>query len=150
MDNEKVTIRDMTEEDLAGVLAVDKGIVGTDRVLTYEDPRTSYLGGEMGLSKVAEINGEIVGFAIGGIIAHPYTIEDVGFLNLIGVLPEQQRKGIASNLIKGFMKTCKERKAERLITLVNFNDEQMTSLFRSVGFSQSDVVEFSISTEDME
>ena len=150
MENDKVTIRDMIEEDITGALAVDKGIVGTDRVLTYKNPRTSYLGGEMGLSKVAVIDGEVVGFAIGGIITHPFTIEDVGFLNLIGVLPRHQRKGIASNLIKGFIKTCNERKVERLITLVNLKDEQMASLFRSVGFSQSDVTEFSISTGDME
>ena len=107
MDSEKVTIRDMIEEDITGALAVDKGIVGKDRVLTYDNPRTSYVGGEMGLSKVAVIDDEIVGFAIGGIITHPFTIEDVGFLNLIGVLPRHQRKGIASNLIKGFIKTCK-------------------------------------------
>ena len=150
MDSEKVTIRDMTEEDITGALAVDKGIVWTNRVLTYKNPRTSYLGGEMGLSKVAVIDNEIVGFAIGGILTHPFTIEDVGFLNLIGVLPRHQRKGIASNLIKGFIKTCKERKVERLITLVNLNDEQMTSLFKSVGFSKNDVAEFSISTKDME
>ncbi len=150
MSSGKITIRDMTEEDITGALAVDKGIVGTDRVLTYSNPRTPFWSGEMGLSKVAEIDGEIVGFAIGGIITHPYTIEDVGFLNLLGVLPKHQRKGIASNLIKKFLKTCKERKIGNVITLANLNDKQMCNLFRSVGFLQNNVAEFSISTEDRE
>jgi GNAT superfamily N-acetyltransferase len=150
MAGEEIIIRDMTEDDIAGMLAIDQEIVGAERVLTYKNPKSPYVGGEVGLSKVAEFNGKIVGFATGYVTTPPDSLTAVGFLNLMGVLPQHQRKGIASKLITAFMKTCRDRKIGQVNTLISLNDKQMCKLFKSAGFFQNDVVEFSISTGDIE
>ena len=148
MSTENIVIRDMTDEDVEVILAIDRSIIGAERVKTYRNPKTAYLGGDTDLSKVAELEGQIVGFAIGRVMAHSYRMEDIGFLSLIGVIPEYRKKGIGAKLIRAFLRSCKNRDIAHVNTLINLNDVEMCKLFRSVGFLQNDVAEFIISTRD--
>lgn len=148
MSDENIAIRDMTDEDVDAILAIDRKMVGAERVQTYRNPKSAHLGGETDLSKVAEADGQIVGFAIGRVITHAYRMEDIGFLSLIGVLPEYRRKGLASKLIQAFLSSCKKRKIGHVTTLINLKDEEMSSLFKTVGFLQNNVAEYIVSTRD--
>lgn len=147
MATQEIIIRDMIEEDIIEILNIDKGIIGEQRSLTYRHPKSTYLGGELGLSKVAEADGKVIGFAIGRIMAHPYRVEDAGFLSLIGVRPEYQRKGIATKLVKVFINACKERKIRNINTLINVHDRQMLPFFKAIGFQQSDITEFTMGAQ---
>ncbi len=132
----------MTDEDIGEILSIDKRILGEQRVVTYSDSNSTYLGGEVGLSKVAEWDGQVIGFAIGRVVAHPYRIEYIAFLSLIGILPEFQRKGVGKRLMDAFLKTCQERNITSISTLIDLDDPTMLSFFRSMGFQQSKVAEF--------
>jgi N-acetylglutamate synthase-like GNAT family acetyltransferase len=144
MTKQEIIIRDVREEDIEAILHIDKGIVGEQRATTYSHPKSTYLGGELGLSKVAEANGKVVGFAIGRIMAHPYRLEDIGFLSLIGVHPDAQQQGIATQLVTAFIAACRERKVKIINTLINLQDRAMLSFFKARGFQQNQVAEFTI------
>ena len=140
-----IIIRDMTDEDIQDVLNIDRKIIGEERVVTYQESRdpgaSTYLGGAMGLSKVAELNGQVIGFVIGRIVTHPYRINYTGFLSLVGVLPEFRHQGIAKRLVEAFIKSCKDKKIDRISTLVDLKDQSMLPFFKSLKFEQSQTVE---------
>ncbi len=94
-------------------------------------------------------NGKVVGFAIGRVMAHPYRLEDTGFLSLIGVRPEYQRKGIATKLVKSFLAACQKRNIRNISTLINLHDRSMISFFKSIGFQQNEVAEFTVNTQEI-
>jgi N-acetylglutamate synthase-like GNAT family acetyltransferase len=151
MATQGIVIRDMTGEDIREIIEINRQIVDEERVRTYDDPysdpENTYLGGKVGLSKVAEADGKVIGFAIGRIMTHPYFLADTGFISLIGVLPDFQRKGVASELVKAFVKSCQEKHIKNVNTLINLDDPTMISFFNCLGFRQNRVSEFSTSTE---
>lgn len=147
MVSEEARIRDMIEEDINDILSIDKGIIGEQRVVTYRNPKSTYLGGELGLSKVAEVDGKVVGFAIGRVMAHPYRLEDTGFLSLVGVHPDFQRKGIGARLVKAFVTSCQAGNIGNVHTLIDLNDRPMLGFFESLDFQKKEVAEFTASTQ---
>jgi len=56
----EVNIRSITEDDIEGVLAIDRKIAGRGRAVAYTTVPNSYVGGEMDVSTVVEAGGEIV------------------------------------------------------------------------------------------
>ena len=55
----EVNIRSITEDDIEGVLAIDRKIAGRDRAVTYTTVPNNYVGGEMDVSVVATVDGGI-------------------------------------------------------------------------------------------
>jgi len=93
----------MSPDDIGIGFVVDSNrtIDGEDRVLTYNDSsgdpaKTFAIGARMGLSQVAEVDGNVVGFILGRIMTHPYFLEDSGVVTTIGIVPSFQRKCVAT------------------------------------------------------
>lgn len=146
MTKQGVSIRSMTEEDIKEVVEINREIIGEDRTPTYDnssrDPKRTYaIGGQMGLSQLAEADGKVVGFILGRILTHPYFLEDSGVVTTIGVIPGFQHKGIATRLVKAFKEECIERKIRSMRVLINANDKIMASFYQSLGFEKDDIVE---------
>jgi ribosomal protein S18 acetylase RimI-like enzyme len=139
-------IRDMVEEDIKEVVDINREIVGEDRLLTYAD-NTYSLGGQMGLSKVAEVDGKMIGFVLGKIQAHPQFFHEVGAIIGIGVIPAYHRKGIATRLVKAFMKSCGEKKIKMVRVAIRLHDKPMAAFYQAMGFKQNDIVELSADTD---
>ena len=94
-----VTIRRMREEDIEGVLAIDRKIVGKERATTYDTMPRNYVGGELDVSVVAEVKGEIVGFLLGRMTESSFEAGNCFLLDLIGVDPDYRRQGIGRRMV---------------------------------------------------
>jgi predicted N-acetyltransferase YhbS len=90
----EMNIREMKDEDIEGVLAVDRKITGQDRALTYTHTPMSFLGGQLAMSVVAEVEGQIVGFVLGQMVNTNYKLGDIAVAQLNGVEPEYHRQHI--------------------------------------------------------
>ena len=138
----KITIRGLRQEDIDGVLAIDRKIVGTQRALSYATTPGSYVGGELDMSVVAEANGEIVGFLLGRIADSPHGVADYAWLNMIGVDPGYRRQGIGRRLVEAFEECCRQRGASTIHVMVNWHDWWLLSFLGSLEFGRGDMAEF--------
>ncbi len=138
----QVNIREMTEEDIDGVLNIDRKIMGNNRAVSYTTTPGSYVGGELDISVVAETGGQIIGFLSGRITDSPKGPADTALMELIGVDPDYQRLGIGSRLMEAFMEHCQQKGVRSVRTLVSWYDWWLLSFLRSQGFSRGEMAEF--------
>ena len=138
----EVNIRAMREEDLEGVLALDRKITGQYRAVTYHSTPMSFLGGELAISVVAEIEEKIVGFLLGQMVKDNYQLGSIAVAQIIGVDPEYLRLRIGTRMVQAFMACCKERGIDAVHVMVSVHDWWMLSFLRSMGFIHGEMVDF--------
>jgi len=132
----------MTEDDIEGVLEIDRKITGPDRATTYTMIPTNYVGGELDISVVAEVNDEIVGFLLGRITKSPYETGNSYLIELIGVNPKYRRKSVGKSLVKYFEEVCREKGSSNIRILVNWQDWWILSFLSSLNFTRGEMTEF--------
>ena len=137
-----VKIRNMAEEDIEGVLAIDRKIVGSKRATTYTIAPGNYVGGDIHISVVAEAGGGIVGFLMGRILDSPFGKGDTASLEMIGVDPEYQRQNIATTMTRFFIDHCREKGVRSVRAMVSWHDWQLLSFLKSLEFDRGEMVEF--------
>lgn len=138
----QINIRPMTEDDLTAVLEIDHKITGDDRAMTYASRPIGYVGGELAISMVAEVDGQVAGFIFGRLTDSPYGRADTASLELIGVDPAYRRQGIGTRLVQAFTEHCREEGARSVRLIVSWHDWWYLSFLRSLGFVRGEMAEF--------
>jgi ribosomal protein S18 acetylase RimI-like enzyme len=147
-DTKKIT--PMTEEYIKDVLAVynklkdirpvttkytrrppDENTLSEDQILSTRP------GSELDLSFIYEINDTVVGFVWGRLAYVGMPVELVGFIHMIIVDPDLQRKGIAKELLDAVANSCREKGVNTLRTVVNERDWDLSNFFHEAGFDNS-------------
>jgi ribosomal protein S18 acetylase RimI-like enzyme len=130
----------MVEADLEVVKGIDLMLVGEERAtswpLSVEDELAFY---RHSLCFVAQVEDKIVGFLLGDIRRGGYGIGLSGWIDMIGVAPESQRKGIAHSLALAFWAEC-QQKHIRTNIIVREDDETLIRFFTSVGFRRGKLI----------
>ena len=142
-----VVIRCMREEDIPEILALDKQFVGEGRALTYSDPVESYIGGSLALSQVAEVQGRIAGFLLCRLAEYQPGEPEGVWIQLLGVHPDYQRRGIGQRLVRHLMEQCRETGLREMTVLANRYDDVLRAFFTSLGFRQGELVSYSRKVE---
>jgi ribosomal protein S18 acetylase RimI-like enzyme len=139
---DKLRIRPMEHEDITAVLNVDRSVSGVKRAITYTDLITGDLGGVLDLSVVAELNGEVVGFILArhALIGEPFY--EVGFIQIIGINPDQWKQGIARKMVDGLLERCRAKGLKTVRIMLNEKDNQLQGLFSHLGFRRGHLVDF--------
>ena len=137
-----ISIRGMSEEDLEGILYIEREARGSNRAATYAPVPDSCIGGEVDNSIVAEDDGRIVGFVLGRIVRSPVELSDVAWIELIGILPGYQRRGIGRRMVEAWKDRCSHKGIKKVHIMINWRDWWMLSFFESLGFSRGDLVDF--------
>jgi GNAT superfamily N-acetyltransferase len=134
-------IRLMTDRDFEGIDDVDKRITGKEWAGTVVERASSHFWGyHPDLCFVAEIDGRTVGFLIGNMGGPKYSLPVSGWVNIIGVDPDCQGKGIGWALMKAFIDVCqKNRIPARFMIPRNKPFEKM---LLDLGFGQGELVEW--------
>jgi ribosomal protein S18 acetylase RimI-like enzyme len=138
----KIRIRPMEHEDIDSVLAIDRKITGQRRAVTYTELITGDLGGVLALSIVAEVDGVVQGFLLARrvyVVAPP---GEVGLIQILGVDPDYQRRGIASKMVKALIDTCHDKKLSAVRIMINSRDTQLVGLFEHLGFRRGELVDY--------
>jgi len=138
----KIRIRPMESEDIDSVLAIDRKITGVRRVVTFTELITGDLGGVLGLSIVAEVDGQVAGFVLArrAFVGEPAT--EVGLIQILGVGPDYQRQGIATKLVNALLDACKSKKLNAVRIIVNERDRQLQGLFEHLGFRRGKLIDY--------
>lgn len=137
----RVKIREMRVEDLEGVLAIERETKDDSRAVTFAPVPDSCIGGEVNASVVAETGDKIVGFVLGRVVGSPTELSNVAWVELIGILPGYQRKGIGRKMVEVWKERCRRKGIKKVHVMVNWRDWWMLSFFESLGFSRGELTD---------
>lgn len=136
----QVNVRMIRMNDLDGVVAIDKLITGQERREYYQRKLEQAVDNKhnVNASLVAEVDGRLVGFMMGDVFFGEYGIPDAtATIDTIGVHPDFQKHGVASDLMDQFLMNMKAANVKKIYTLVNWNDFALEGFFSRHKFQPS-------------
>jgi ribosomal protein S18 acetylase RimI-like enzyme len=140
-DNDTIKIRRMVKTDLEAVKEIDALLVGEERVLSWPlSVETTLELYRPALSFVAEVGGKVVGFLLGDIRRERYDIGIGGWIDMFGVAPEYQRKGIGHRLMLAFWAECQPYVKTNVI--VREDDERLIRFLTLMGYRKGKLINF--------
>jgi ribosomal protein S18 acetylase RimI-like enzyme len=142
VDETKITIRRMVEEDIPIVKVIDRSLSGPRRAISW--PAAAEVEAEVyrpALSFVAEKDGVVAGFLLGDIRGTEYGKDIKGWIDMMGVHPNYQRLGIGQRLVEKFCEVCEQNKVDVQVFLRE-DDEQMMRFFGTLDFRRGNTVNF--------
>ena len=134
-------IRTMVPSDLDRIVEIDIKVLGKPRPEYWEmkfelGEKRSQIS-----SLVAELDGKVIGFIIGGASRWEYGVpENIGWIDTIGVDPDYQRKGIAKILFTEMTNNLKKVGVDTMYTFVTRRDWKLLKFFNSIGFQKGDMI----------
>ncbi|MCK9283828.1 MAG: GNAT family N-acetyltransferase [Rhodocyclaceae bacterium] len=139
MKEERV-IRLLKREDLEAVVAIDELAFKRNRRNYFErkvadsvDPQRS-----LNTSIVCEVGGKVIGFIMGGVYTGEFGVpETTATIDTLGVHPDWQNHGIASELLDQFLGNMKQAGVEKVHTLVNWDEFALEKFFSRHKFAPS-------------
>ena len=138
----EVKIRRMVPADLPKILRIDSMLVGKKRAITWQEKvETLWFTERPALNFVAEVRDEVVGFVLGDIRGAEYGTPMCGWIDVIGVQPAWQRKGIGGRLIEAFCQWCQSNQVRTRI-IIRQDDKGTQNFLVSVGFRKGELVDF--------
>ncbi|CAG0927081.1 MAG: GNAT family N-acetyltransferase [Rhodocyclaceae bacterium] len=136
----QVNVRMIRGNDLDSVVAIDKLITGQERREYYQRKLEQAVDNRQNVnaSLAAEVGGKMVGFMMGDVFFGEYGIPDASAtVDTIGVHPEFQKHGVASELMDQFLMNMKAANVKKIYTLVNWNDFALEGFFARHKFQPS-------------
>ncbi len=136
----QVNVRMIRGNDLDSVVAIDKLITGQERREYYQRKLEQAVDNRhnVNASLAAEVGGKMVGFMMGDVFFGEYGIPDASAtVDTIGVHPEFQKHGVASELMDQFLMNMKAANVKKIYTLVNWNDFALEGFFARHKFQPS-------------
>lgn len=96
---------------------------------------------ESALSVGVEVGGQVVAYMLGHVERGQFGVaEETAWLELLGVDPSFQGRGLARGLAEVLFDQLSRRGVRRVVTLVNTHDDMLRPFFRSLGFRPSQFV----------
>ena len=135
-----LNIRHMTSSDTTDISKIDQKITGRER--GWQQKASSHFGMyHPSFSFVAEVEGKLVGFIIGDLRGADYALPPGGYIDIMGVDPEYQGKGIGKKLLEYFIRECLDS-GIKARGLLRGDQKRMHAFLTAAGFQRGDLVEF--------
>ncbi|MBN1255224.1 MAG: GNAT family N-acetyltransferase [Deltaproteobacteria bacterium] len=142
---ESVKIRALAYGDLDAIVEIDKAILGKERPEYWSMKIELSENRSPMASLVAELNGKVVGFIMGDASGWEYGVPDtVGWIDIVGVHPQYQRKGIARILFKEMVANLKKVGVDTIYTLVTWKEFDRLYFFDKMGFQKGDMLQLEL------
>lgn len=160
-------IRSMTLDDLDAILLIDRKIrelgkaityanLTTERIFTIDrkassrkrpisnvDLITGDVSGLLEWGMAAEVEGHVRGFILGQVGHVGETATEVGLILILGVHPNDWRKGIAHGLVNGLCEKFRSRGIKTVNIGIDQRDKDLLGFFERLGFSVGYLIDYS-------
>lgn len=141
-------VRPMAPHDLARIVEIDIKVLGKPRPEYWEMKLDLVRKRAQISSLVAELEGKVIGFIIGGASRWEYGVpENIGWIDTIGVDPEYQRRGVARLLFGQMAQNLKASGVDTIYTFVKRRDWKMLKFFNGIGFQEGDMMNLEMDIE---
>jgi ribosomal protein S18 acetylase RimI-like enzyme len=136
-----MTARKLKPDDLDAIVEIDYEVLGNRRP-PYWKQKMEEMGDEkLSKSLVAEIDSTVQGFIMGTVSGWEFGVPNtIGWIDTIGVKPAYQHKGIATFLFTSIIEEFKKDGVENIYTLVKWEDWDLMSFFKTIGFTRGDMI----------
>lgn len=143
MSDHGVQVRSLDTVDIGAITEIDEKITGNYRPETWELRVGYYLRRDPDAAMVAEIDGKVVGFMLGEVRSGEFGLEEpTGWIEVLGVDPEYQKKAVGRRLAEAMLDYFKTREARSVRTLVDDSMEDIAGFFNSLGFEPASLRPF--------
>ncbi len=150
--NNQVTIRNAILSDINAVIELD--LVGTpeEKLAYWQGIFDRYVttGKDGVFFLVAEINGEVIGFAIGEVRAWEFGSPPCGWVFSLSVSPKTRERGVGRLMFKEMCQRLKNAGVSTVRTMVDRENKLTLSFFRSQGLRTGRYIELEKQIGDME
>ncbi len=140
---DKIVIRTLSSDDYDGLVRLDAILLGSEKRREYWEKKFAIFRlRHPNLSLVATINDQVVGFIMGNISGWEFGVSaGIGWVELMGVHPDYQRKGVAKEMMNDLLKQFKTLDVKTVYTMIVASDSHIKGLFNSVGFKQGHMMQ---------
>jgi GNAT superfamily N-acetyltransferase len=143
-----VKIRPLSLDNIKDIVRIEKrierklGIINEERMeYLKEATRYNIERSDPMMSLGAELDGNIVGFIIGEIRIWEFGIaEKTGWIRILGVDPDFQRRGIGRKLGEALLEHFERRGIKRIRTMAEWYTGDLISFFKSLGFNMLNMI----------
>jgi ribosomal protein S18 acetylase RimI-like enzyme len=148
-EGESLVLRPLREDDIPSIITIDERISGRAKPDYWRSKLTQFLlenqfqsGAESCvLARVAEKDGEVVGFMIGEIRRWEFGQPFCGWITALGTDPGHQGLGIGRRLLAELLDYYREKDLPEIRTIVEWPDGDLLKFFHSMGFVRGPFVE---------
>ena len=145
----KLVLRPLRESDIPSIVSIDERISGRAKPVYWRSKLSRFLlqspvspqTEEYLLARVAEMNGEVVGFVIGEIRQWEFGQPFCGWITTLGTDPQHQHLGIGRRLLAELLDYYREKDLREIRTIVEWPDGDLLKFFHSMGFVRGPFVE---------
>lgn len=133
-----VVVRPLSDTDIESITRIDEKVGGTYRPEFWENRVAYYLRRDPESSRVAEIDGQVVGFMLGDVRGGEFGLEETsGWIERFGVDPAQRGKGIGRKLFDALVLHFRSSGAKSLRTFVDASQADNAKFLAALGFGPS-------------
>ncbi|MBI3091778.1 MAG: GNAT family N-acetyltransferase [Candidatus Tectomicrobia bacterium] len=137
------TIRKLTWRDIDSIIAIDQKVTGKARESYWKNKIIIYSGLDPGACLVAEADGKVIGFLLGERKDWEFGAPQSGWIEILGIDPGYQGKGIGHLLAAAIIEHFKKSQITKVQTMVERDAENLLAYFRSLGFAEGSLINFS-------
>ena len=165
--NFTLKVRPMTLEDLGAIFSIDRKIrergkaityanLTTERIFTidrkasrltrpvsYVDLITGDVSELLDFGLAAEIEGHVRGFILGRVTHMGEAATEVGQILILGVHPDDWRKGIASELVGAILEKIRSKGIRTIHIGIDQRDKELIAFFEHMGFNVGHLIDYS-------
>ena len=133
-------VRYLAPEDAAAVARI-AAVLGQSGDPACWRQRLDAYGRDWAMSLGVEVDDQLVAYMVGHIDRGQFgLVDETAWLELLGVDPAWQGRGLARALAEVLFDQLTERGVTRLVTMVSAHDDMLRPFFRSMGFRESQFV----------
>ena len=127
-------IRDVTMEDVDGVISIDTQISGSGKPDYWREIITAYIQEkENRFFLVATDENMVAGFIIGEVRAWEFGSAACGWVFTIGIRPDARLGGVATSLFDSLCRAFRQSGVTKVRTMTARHEHELMSFFRSQG-----------------
>jgi ribosomal protein S18 acetylase RimI-like enzyme len=166
-EQDRIEVRPIKVEDIDAILSIDKEIRARGSAHTYRNLTMEYVLSErgipdkrspgsdvrsltgdvaplLGFTFVAEVNGHVCGFILGQVARLRESASEMGIIQMIGVHPDYQRRGIASQLLCALADKYKSEGIKVMRVGLDHRDKNLLGLVERFGFGVDRLIVYSM------
>ncbi len=133
-------VRTMHKDDADAILEIDKKITGTKRKGFWLSRVAYGIARDPGASLVAEIDEKVVGFILCDLRGGGFAPTENGWIEILGIDPDYQRRGIGKLLCEEALKHFKEKGVGRVRVSFSWASSDVAALLKSLDFHRAECI----------